>query len=463
MEKLSEKLPKEFLVGIKEQLGADYEKYIDAMNQPAVRGLRVNTNKISIEKFKEIFDQSLKSIPFSSNGFLLESDEKLGNSPLHLSGAFYLQEPSSMLAVCSSGLEHETRDVKVLDLCAAPGGKTSQIANMISSGSLLVSNEIVSSRASVLFSNVERQGFKNVVVTNEKPENLECFEGFFDYVFVDAPCSGEGMFRKNPETIDEWSKENVLMCAERQKQILDIAQKLVASNGKLIYSTCTFSRNEDEDIVDWFTENYNFKLVDVPSSVKNETLPAKTRENSSFARKFLPFVSSGEGQFVAVFENLDDDRTLAIHTKKHFRSIERAGRMKRKPFDDFAKQNINGEILGTIYEVGDNLFLAPELFSSDLQTAFDSLKFLTIGTKLGSVSNERFEPNHSLFMAFGESFKQKIELNDSDVKKYLHGEELVCENANKGYGVVTKNGLVLGGVKIVGNRLKNMYPKGLRI
>ena len=137
--------------------------------------------------------------------------------------------------------------------------------------------------------------------------------------------------------------------------------------------------------------------------------------------------------------------------------------MKRKPFDDFAKQNINGEILGTIYEVGDNLFLAPELFSSDLQTAFDSLKFLTIGTKLGSVSNERFEPNHSLFMAFGESFKQKIELNDSDVKKYLHGEELVCENANKGYGVVTKNGLVLGGVKIVGNRLKNMYPKGLRI
>jgi NOL1/NOP2/sun family putative RNA methylase len=464
MEKLIDKLPKEFKERMKNELGGDYEKYEKALESSSVRGIRVNTKKISAKKFAETFQENIKQLPFSTDGFLLDSDEKLGNSPAHLSGLFYMQEPSSMLSVCSSGIDKEKRDLKVLDLCASPGGKSGQIACRISENSILVSNEIIRSRAEVLYSNIERQGFKNVVITNEDPENLLCFEGYFDYVFVDAPCSGEGMFRKNPETISEWSEENVKICAERQKKILDVAQKLVASGGKLVYSTCTFSKQEDEEIVSYFLKNYDYELCSVPDEVKKVTLPVEINgvENQN-ARKFFPYVSDGEGQFVAVFKCTDDERFDKLHTKKHFNSIERSGRAHLKPFEVWQDENLTQKVGGTIFEVGNNLFLAPKLFDSNMQTALDGLKFLSIGVKLGTIVQDRFEPNHAIFMAMEDLFKTKIELNEEQLKKYLHGEELSSNETRKGYGVVASGGHAIGGVRIIQGKLKNLYPKGLRI
>ena len=209
MEKLTDKLPKEFVNRMKTMLGNDFNKFEESMNESSVRGLRVNTNRVSVKEFCEGFEQKLEKVAYAKDGFVLDSDDKLGNSIEYMTGQIYLQEPASMLAVCASGIEQETKPLKVLDLCASPGGKSGQIAARIGENSILFSNEIIPSRANVLFSNIERLGFRNVVVLNEKPENLACFEGFFDYVFVDAPCSGEGMFRKNPETISEWSEENV--------------------------------------------------------------------------------------------------------------------------------------------------------------------------------------------------------------------------------------------------------------
>ncbi len=464
MEKLSEKLPQEFSNRMKETLGKDYVAYEKALNNEPVRGIRVNTKRISVEKFLKLYNGKVLKIDYSDDGFVLETDEKLGNSADHLSGLIYLQEPSSMLAVCSSGIENEKRPLKVLDLCASPGGKTGQIACRISDDSILMSNEIISSRASVLFSNVERQGFKNVVVLNEKPENLLVFENYFDYVFVDAPCSGEGMFRKNPETIDEWSTENVEMCSSRQKEILEVAEKLVSAGGKLVYSTCTFAENEDEQIVEWFLNKFNYKLEDVPESVKNSTVASRARvENSGFARKFYPFIAKGEGQFVAVFKNYDEDRQTSLHIKKHFRAIEEIGRTNRNIIDEFLENNTNFKITKRPYQVGDNLYLAPTLVDASVQTALDGLKFVSIGVKLGSIEKGRFEPNHNMFMAMNELFKDSVELDDEQLKKYLHGEELMINKSGKGYVVVTKNGHPVGGGKLVGTRLKNLYPKGLRI
>ncbi len=464
MENFTKMLPQSYIARAKLELGENYEKYIQALCKTPVRGLRVNTKKISTAEFEKIFKFDLKKLSFSTDGYLLESEEKLGNSAEHLSGLFYLQEPSSMLAVCASGIERENKSLKVLDLCASPGGKSGQIACRISDDSLLVSNEIISSRADVLYSNIERQGFKNVIVTNEQPEKLEMFEGYFDYVFVDAPCSGEGMFRKNPETIGEWSEDNVKLCASRQKDILTVAQKLIKPNGKLVYSTCTFSKEEDEEVVNWFLDNFNFKLMELPEKIKKVTkagsLNGKTIEN---ARKFYPFLSDGEGQFVAVFECQDTGRTSSLHTKKHFRSIERAGRGTLVPYYEWESQNLKEKLSGQIYQVGESLFLAPSAFDSNLQTAFDNLKFLSIGVKLGSIKNKRFEPNHWVFMAFGELFKNRIELDEEMQKKYLHGEELTYNCGTKGYGVVTYHGYSLGGVRIVQDKLKNLYPKGLRI
>ena len=468
MEKLSEKLPKAFAEEMQSMLGDDYEKFLKSMNEPSVRGVRVNTKKISAEDclklFESDFGEKLEKIEYSNDGFILSSEEKFGNASSHLAGLYYFQEPSSMVPVCASGIEKEDRALKVLDLCASPGGKTGQIVCRVSDDSLVVSNEIISSRAGVLFSNVERQGFKNVVVTNEKPENLLVFEGFFDYVFVDAPCSGEGMFRRVPETINEWSQENVKMCADRQKQILEIAEKLVAPHGKLVYSTCTYSLEEDEQIVKWFIENFNYELVDVSEEIKNSTVASKADvKNADFARKFLPYAGKGEGQFVAVFENKDNERETKMHTKKHFRAIEGIGRTKRALFESFEDESLTERIDGRIYEVGDTVYMVPKMFDSDLQTALDGLRFNTIGVKVGTFEKGRFEPNHSIFMAYPEMFKHKIELLDDEVKKYLHGEELTSSENRKGYGVVTKNGFAIGGVKLVGGRLKNLYPKGLRI
>lgn len=469
MEKLSEKLPVEFISRLKDQLGDKISDYLKAVDEPSVRGVRVNTKKISAENCVRIFEKELNAkltkIDYANDGFVLLSDEKFGNEISHLAGLYYFQEPSSMVAVVASNIEKENRPLKVLDLCASPGGKTGQIACRVSEDSLIVSNEIISSRASVLFSNVERQGFKNVIVTNEEPERLLGFEGFFDYVFVDAPCSGEGMFRRVPETINEWSVNNVKMCAERQKEILRVAEKLVAAGGKLVYSTCTYSKEEDENIVEWFLNEFNFELQDVSDEIKNATMSSQANvTNADFARKFMPHTGNGEGQFIAVFKNNDESRDSQMHTKKHFRAIEGVGRTKRAIFEDFEDENLISRIDGRIYEVGETIYLVPKMFDGDLQTAIDTLKFNTIGVKIGSLLKGRFEPNHSIFMAYADLFKNKIELSEDELKKYLHGEEISKDLSGKrGYGVVTANGYTVGGVKIVNNRLKNLYPKGLRI
>ena len=274
MEKVSEMLSDDYKIQMKELLKENYEKYISSLDEQSVRGLRVNTQKISVDEFMKTnkLDAKFSPVKFSNDGFIFDTDKKIGLSDEHLSGLVYVQEPSSMLSVCASGIEKENRPLKILDLCASPGGKTSQIASRVSDDSIIFSNEIIKSRAEILQSNIERQGFKNVIVLNEEPKDLLVFKGFFDYVFVDAPCSGEGMFRKNPETISEWNKNNVVMCANRQKEILEIARRLVAEDGKLVYSTCTFNRQEDEEIVEWFLDSFDFELEDVDELIKNETI-----------------------------------------------------------------------------------------------------------------------------------------------------------------------------------------------
>ena len=211
MEKLSERLPNSYQNQMKDLLGDDYPRYIEAFDSSSVRGLRVNRVKTSVDEFLKSSEISKKltKLAFSEDGFVLADEDKIGNSVEHITGQIYIQEPSSMVPVCASGIDKEDRPLLVLDLCASPGGKTGQIASRVSDDSIIFSNEIIKSRAEILQSNVERLGLRNVVILNEEPKNLKIFNGVFDYVFVDAPCSGEGMFRKNPETINEWSEENL--------------------------------------------------------------------------------------------------------------------------------------------------------------------------------------------------------------------------------------------------------------
>ena len=246
---------------MKDILNDDYESFLRCYEEKPLKGLRVNTIKCSVEKLRALLDTELRQSPFSDVGFYIESDEKLGNNPLHHCGAFYIQEPSASGAVNALGIEPDDR---VLDLCAAPGGKSAQIAALLGEKGFLWSNEIVKSRANILLSNIERMGIRNYVVSSLSPEKL-CpkLGGYFDKILVDAPCSGEGMFRKDAQAVLQWSEEHTKSCMDRQLQILRSAKGCLKKGGILVYSTCTFSKYENEDVIDTFlTENSDFELCD---------------------------------------------------------------------------------------------------------------------------------------------------------------------------------------------------------
>ena len=295
-------LPIDFTNRMKAILGEEYEKFEASYSEVPVRSFRVNTNKISEENFEKINLFGGKKIPYAENGFYFSCDG-IGNHPYHHAGMIYIQEPSAMAPVASVDIQPGWN---ILDLCASPGGKSTQAAAQNPDG-VLVSNEIIPSRCKTLTGNIERMGFRNVITTCADAKKIASLYGeVFDLVIVDAPCSGEGMFRKDENAQNEWSVENVLHCADRQREILDEIKTTVKPGGLLLYSTCTFSLEENEKNVDWFlNENDNFELIDVKDCVKKYTtdgimFDGCKEKNISRCRRFYPHVAKGEGQFVAL-------------------------------------------------------------------------------------------------------------------------------------------------------------------
>ncbi len=446
-------LPIEYTERMKALLGSEFDDYISALNNSPVRGFRVNTDKISLEDFKNINSFSTESIPFVKNGFYLDY-EKIGNHPYHHAGMIYVQEPAAMApAEC---IEIKP-DWKIVDMCAAPGGKSTQLKNKLGEKGILVSNEIIPSRCKILTGNIERLGLRNCVTTCMDTAKLaKTFPKVFDLVMCDAPCSGEGMFRKEEIAIDEWSVENVIRCADRQAEILENASKLVADGGYIIYATCTFSLDENEITVDRFLKNHpEFEIVPVKESVRQNTadgiyFDGCNCENISFARRFYPHKNKGEGQFMAVLHN-----TLEITEKETFRqnSKDKIDCTVKAFLDDTLSAYDESHIL--MYN-GNPVYFTPH-FDVPKGAAF------CCGVTIGEIKKNYILPHHQFFMAMGKDFKRKINLSaDSDeIRKYLHGEEFEtdCEN---GWAVVTVEGCSVGGVKVVNGRAKNHYPKGLR-
>ena len=312
-------LPLEFCERMKSLLGDQYDAFIAALNEPPVKAFRVNTDKISLGDFEKINEFSSGKIPYVDNGFYLDY-EKIGNHPYHHAGLIYVQEPAAMApAECLQ----INPDWHVLDMCAAPGGKSTQIKNKLGKNGVLVSNEIVPSRCKILTGNIERLGLQNCVTTCMDTSRLaKNFGNTFDMIMVDAPCSGEGMFRKDENAINEWSLDNVKMCAERQSQILENAVKMLKNGGFIVYATCTFSLDENEMVVDKFLNLHpNFELVRVKKEVENHTadgikFDGCTTENIHFCRRFYPYIAKGEGQFMAVLHNKNTAENLKTFANK---------------------------------------------------------------------------------------------------------------------------------------------------
>lgn len=418
-------LPQEFLLRMKNDIGGEFGDFLASYDIPAARGVRANTLKVSAEELKALAPFPLEPVPWCDCGFYI-GEERPGKFIEHAAGLYYVQEPSAM---CAAPLFKDIRGKNVLDLCSAPGGKGTQLAAQMRGEGVLFLNEINFSRAKVLSQNTERMGIKNAVVTVAPPEKLaRAYPACFDAILVDAPCSGEGMFKKEEAAISEWSAENVKMCAARQADILDNADKLLKAGGSLVYSTCTFSEEEDEGMIEQFLKLHtNYKLLHM--------------------QKLYPHKVRGEGHFAALLQKTDGE-------EGEMRPAPAAKLKEReKIYRDFERAFLNIRF--------ENLFAAGDsLFSLPYGAPAPQLQTLRAGVKLGDFISGRFEPSHSLAMCLKQGEADFVEADEDTAKKYLSG--LTFGVGGSGWKVVSYKGYPLGWCKAGAGIAKNHYPKGLR-
>ena len=429
-------LPEKFLARMQQQLGDEYDEYLRSLQRPRAVALRFNPLKGDIPALPFVGEP----VPWEPMGYYYDPDSRPGLHPYHEAGVYYLQEASAMAS--ADLLEPQPGEI-ILDLCAAPGGKSTQIAGRMQGKGLLVSNEINQKRAKVLSRNIERLGIGNAVVTGEAPAALaDRFPGFFHRIMVDAPCSGEGMFRKEEAAITDWSEETVEMCARRQAEILDCAAAMLRPGGRLVYSTCTFAPQEDEEAVEAFLARHpEFQPEPVDAPWFQESRPGMYR--------LWPHKLLGEGHFAAVL------RKMACEEIPQTWEAEKPQRLP-DAFLRFAKELDIQLPQGQAVAFGDTLYWMPRQMPP-----LQKLRVLRPGLELGTLKKDRFEPSHALALWL-KHCKNEISLSpeSKELAAYLHGEAIPC--AERGWCLVKAEAYSLGWGKGDGNQLKNHYPKGLR-
>ncbi|MGI6255016.1 MAG: RsmB/NOP family class I SAM-dependent RNA methyltransferase [Acutalibacter sp.] len=437
--------PKAFLLEMEELLGQEYPAFLKSVQEPPHRGLRRNPLKCSEAQLRESLPFPLTPTAFSPLSYTFPAEvEGIGRLPAHHAGLFYVQEPSACSAV--TVLDPQPGE-RVLDLCAAPGGKSTQIAGLLQGKGLLWSNEIVKNRAQVLASNVERLGVRNAVVSSCHPQQLcSALQGFFDRVLVDAPCSGEGMFRRDPEAIAQWTPQSPGACAQRQQAILDSAALAVREGGVLVYSTCTFSREENEDNVRWFLSAHpEFVLVHL-------SLPfGRPGVDGLPVCRIYP-MDGGEGHFVAKFQRVGENTCLAGSFSQYLSKKEEPE--VRALYEEL----FTSPYPGGAARFGDRVLLVPPE-----SPALDRLGVLRAGVELAHQKGRRLEPSHGVFQAAKKEECRRIRdlsWDSPELLAFLRGEEIDCDG--KGFTALCAGGVPTGFGKASGGRLKNRYPKGLR-
>ena len=457
-------LPIEFEKKMKAFLGDEWDDFLYSYDNNRFQALRFNTLKVqSHEEIMRILMvleiSSDKRVSWANEAYYFDENVRPGKHPYHEMGLYYIQEPSAMSA---AALLAPKPGMRVLDLCAAPGGKSTQLATYLGDSGLLVSNEINTQRSRILSQNIERMGIKNAIVTNEDSFVLAShFPGFFNAIQVDAPCSGEGMFRKLPEAIEQWSMENVAICAARQKEILDNAAVMLKPGGTIVYSTCTFSREENEDVIECFLERHpDFTLEEM--------------------ERFWPHKVDGEGHFVAKLVRrgcVDTDLKADRKTKKNKNSKNRKNETKpaltkenMKLLSEFLDETISEDMAAWIKNsrlvmFGEQLYRLP-----DMEVDIKGLKVQRAGLHIGEFKKQRFEPSHSLALALKLSEAKnvvKLTWDDPQTTGFFNGQSVMLSDeqtaeCKKGWALVCVDGYPAGWGKVNGAQVKNHYPKGLR-
>ncbi len=444
---------------MKTLLGNEFPLFVDSFNQPEARGLRVNTLKCDIDKYLENTSLPLERLKYTPDGFILNSDLPVGALPEHHAGIIYMQDPGAMTPISCVEIPHGAR---VVDLCSAPGGKSGQALARLMGDGFLLANEYVPKRAKIIVSNLERLGVRNAIVTSlDTNELTRLYDGYFDIAICDVPCSGEGMFRKNEEAVSEWCTTLPESCATRSLMILENAIKLTRGGGKIVYSTCTYSLEENEGVIKNILDKYpDISILDVSDDIKEITSEGLNPFGDGYemlkrCRRFYPHKSRGEGQFLAVLSIPENDKMPTILYKGQQKSLTKA---EASVVESFFSECLTKRPEGEVCRVGENIVLIPHGVAVPPKSVF------SCGVLIGEIRKNILTPSHQFFSAYGELFIRQYELSDNKERlaKYLRGEEIECDIAGKGYIAITYLGATLGGGKLVGGRVKNYYPKGLR-
>jgi 16S rRNA C967 or C1407 C5-methylase (RsmB/RsmF family)/NOL1/NOP2/fmu family ribosome biogenesis protein len=449
-------LPQEFLESIKGITGFRRETF-EQVHQSGeqVTSVRLNPAKTMIE-WPSGFSTAAERIPWTSTGYYLDARPSFTFDPLFHAGVYYVQEASSMfLEQAIRQLCTENHPIKALDLCAAPGGKSTHLQSLLPGNSLLVSNEVIRSRAAVLKDNIIKWGSANVVVTNNDPEDFAVLESFFDLVVVDAPCSGSGLFRRDPDAIGEWSLNNVQLCSQRQQRILADCWPALKEDGLLVYSTCSYSREEDEDIMDWICQELgaeNCALTVAPEWGILETESAGGKKGY----RFWPDKVRGEGFFLACFRKTSREVEVRIKTRKQPDMASRAEKEMTAKW-----MNISGKTLikhlQTVYAWPDDQF-------NEYSFLLEKMRVQYSGVKAGELMRDKLVPDHALAMSgLVLPSLRRIELPLEEAIRYLQRKEIRLAGESPGWALACYTGKTLGWLNILPGRVNNYYPKELRI
>ncbi len=441
------------LNGIKGFEKEAFEKVHTSAEQ--VTSIRINPSKPNTQLTNKPINE-LTKVPWTDFGYYLDTRPSFTFDPLFHAGCYYVQEASSMfLEQALKQTVDLSKPVKVLDLCGAPGGKSTHIQSLISKNSLLVSNEVIRSRANILKENIIKWGCENVVVTNNDPKDFYRLENYFDVIVVDAPCSGSSLFRRDANAINEWSENNVQLCSQRQQRILANVWPALKKDGILIYSTCSYSKEEDEEIIEWITEKFEMRNVKLELR-KEWGIMGSISGNGSAGYRFWPDKVKGEGFFLACFQKKEGE------TDSSYRIKTRPDQANKKEIEIIEKW-IKKEDRSFVKHVN-TVYAWPGHHVADFGFLLEQLRVIYSGILTGGLLRDKLLPDHALAMSnrVADSIN-RTELDFKQSIQYLQRKDINIEPGNKGWQLVTYRGHPLGWINALPNRINNYYPKELRI
>lgn len=444
--------PPKFLELLSTEPGFDRENFVDAhQKSPAPTTIRLNP-------FKKGNIKPGNAVPWCADGFYLDTRPSFTFDPLFHAGAYYVQEASSMFI--GHILQHikQPEPVKVLDLCAAPGGKSTLLNSAMDANDLLVANEIIKTRVPILADNLTRWGTSNTIVTNNDPKDFERLPGFFDIVLVDAPCSGSGMFRKDPDAMTEWSEANVKLCHQRQERILADVYPALKEDGYLIYSTCSYSHQENEEILDWLCAEFNMESIRIPINNDWGIVETQSPLKGAWGYRFYPGKVKGEGLFAACLRKKEGTADLGSFKNNNNQKVDKQGlalvRSYIKQPDDFY-----------FFQVNDDWLAINNVHKESMNLLAHRLYIKKSGVRIGKVAGRDLIPDHELALSVivNKDAVLQTPLDSDQAIQYLRRDNLAVNTTNKGWSLMTFEGQPLGWAKLLPNRINNYYPKELRI